>query len=137
MAVGEKAEVMRHLIGIFNQGGLSAISEHWTPDIVWHTDPRVPEPGVYEGKAEVSAYPQGWIGAFGDSFHLEIHEIVDLGEDDVLVVTTAHGHPLGDTVQETQFIDWTFINTLREGKIAAYRGFFDRATAFEAAGLSE
>jgi SnoaL-like domain len=121
VGVGEKVELMRRLIGIFNERGLPAISEHWTPDIVWHTEPHVPEPGVYEGKAAVSAYLQGWIGAFGDSFRLEIHEIVDLGGDDVLVVTTAHGHPLGETERETQFLDWTFINTLREEKIAVYR----------------
>ena len=134
---GEKAERVRHIIGIFNERGVSATAEYWTPDITWHTDPNVPEPGVYQGKGEVSAYLQGWNRAFGDSLRLEIHEIVDLGGDDVLVVTTASAHPLGDTQRETQFLDWTFILTLRDGQIAVYRSFFDKQRAFEAAGLLE
>jgi len=133
----ENVEIVRQIIGIFNEDGLSATAEYWTPDIVWHTDPNVPEPGVYEGKREVFAYLRGWNRAFGDSFHLKIHEFIDLGGDDVLVVTTASGHPGGDTKRDTQFLDWTFIITLREGKIAAYRSFFDKARALEAAGLSE
>ena len=104
---------MRHLIRIFNQGGLSAISEHWTPDIVWHTDPRGARtrPSTRVG-AEVSAYLQGWIGAFGDSLPSPRST-----RSSTSAKTTSCSSlpptaiPSGDTVQETQFIDWTFINT--------------------------
>jgi ketosteroid isomerase-like protein len=132
----EKAELVRRIIEVFNEGSLSATAEYWTPDVTWHTDPNVPEPGVYEGKPEVTAYLQGWVRAFGDSFRVQIHEIIDLGRNDVLVVTTVSGHPLGDTQRDAQFLNWAFILTLREGKIAVYRSFFDRERAFEAAGLS-
>jgi ketosteroid isomerase-like protein len=63
--------------------------------------------------------------------------LIDLGGDDALAVTTVTAHPLGATERETQFLDWTFIITLREGKVFRIRSFFDKAKAFEAAGLSE
>ena len=97
----EKAEIVRRIIGVFNEGSVSATAEYWTPDITWQTDPNVPEPGVYEGKAEVTAYLQGWVRAFGDSFRIKVHEIIDLADNDVLVVTTVSGHPLGDTQRDT------------------------------------
>jgi ketosteroid isomerase-like protein len=132
----EKADVIRRALSSFNAEGVSKAAEFWDPEIVWHTDPLVPEPGEYSGIDAVRAYLEGYMRAFG-AFRIEIHQIIDLGGDELLAVTTASGHPLGSTDRDTQFLDWCFIQTVRKGKILRIRSFLSKARAFEAAGLSE
>jgi ketosteroid isomerase-like protein len=132
----ENVEVVRQAFEAFNANGLSAMAETWDPEIVWHTDPTVPEPGVYEGKDAVRAYLEGFIRAFG-AWHLEVQDLIDLGGEDVLSVMTALGRPLGQTQQETQFLEWCHISSVRNNKAVRIRSFLDKERAFEAAGLSE
>ncbi len=129
-------EIVRRGFEAFNTEGLSGMERFWDPGIVWHTDPLVPEPGEYSGQEAVRTYLQGFIRAIG-AFRVDIHELIDLGGDDVLAVITALGHPLGATDRETQFLNWCFIMTLRDGKTVRIRSFLDKARAFEAAGLRE
>lgn len=74
--------------------------------------------------------------AFG-AFRFDIHEITDLGGDDILAVTTALGRPVGLAGADTQFLNWCLIVTLRDGKVVGIRSFLEKARALEAAGLSE
>jgi ketosteroid isomerase-like protein len=76
----------------------------------------VSKPGVYSGKEAVKTYLEGFIRAIG-MFRVETHEVIDLGGDDVLAVTTVSGHPLWATSRETQFLNWALTLTLRNGKI--------------------
>lgn len=46
----ENVEAVRQAFEAFNRGGIPAMQEFWDPEVVWHTDPMVPEPGVYEGR---------------------------------------------------------------------------------------
>ena len=129
----ENVEVIRQSVEAFNREGLPAMSEFWGPDIVWHTDPMVPEPGVYEGKEAVTAYLQGFIRAFG-AWRTEVHQLIDLGGEDVLSHATAYGRPLGQTQQD---LEWCHITSVRNNKVIRVRSFLDEKRAFEAAGLSE
>lgn len=132
----ENVQVIYRYMEAFNSKGLSGIEPFWDAEVIWHTDPLVPEPGVYSGKEAVKTYLEGFMRAIG-AFAVEIHEAIDLGGDDALVVTTVSGHPLAATSRETQFLNWAFILTFRNGKIVRIRSFFDKARALEAAGLSE
>ena len=132
----ENVEVVRRAFEAFNASGLSAMADFWDPEIVWHTDPLVPEPGVYEGKEAVRAYAEGFLRAFG-AWRIEVHDLIDLGGEDVLSVMTALGRPLGQTQQETQFLEWCHINSVRNEKAVRIRSFLDKERAFEAAGLKE
>jgi ketosteroid isomerase-like protein len=132
----ENVEVVRQMMEAFNRGGIPAVQEFWDPEIVWHTDPMVPEPGVYEGREAVTAYLEGFIRAFG-AWRVEMHDLIDLGGEDVLSVMTAHGRPLGQTQQETQFLEWCHIGSVRNNKVIRTRSFLDKQRAFDAAGLSE
>ena len=78
----ENVELVKHGFEAFNAGGLSAMAESWDDDIVWHTDPLVPEPGVYEGREALMAYLEGFIRAFG-AWRVEVHEVRDLGDEEV------------------------------------------------------
>jgi ketosteroid isomerase-like protein len=131
----EYVELARQASEAFNRGGIPAMQEFWDPEVVWHTDPMVPEPGVYEGKEAVVAYLEGFIRAFG-AWRVEVVDLVDLGGEDVLSVMTALGRPLGQTQQETQFLEWCHISTVRNNKVIRIRSFLDKGRAFEAAGLS-
>jgi hypothetical protein len=61
----ENVGIVRQSMEAFNARGLSAALEFWSPDVVWHTDLMVPEPGVYEGKEAVTTYLQGFLRALG------------------------------------------------------------------------
>jgi ketosteroid isomerase-like protein len=132
----EKVEVVRRSYQAFNENGLVGATEFWDSEIVWHTDPMVPEPGVYTGFDTVRTYLEGFIRAFG-AWHVDTRELIDLDGDEVLSVLTVGGRPLGQTDEETQFLDWAWIVSVREGKITHVRSFLDKDRAFEAAGLAE
>ena len=134
----ENVEIVRRYFTVYNeQSTLSAFEPYWHPEVTWHTDPRVPEPGVYRGKEAVSAYIEGFFRAIGGKFRVELKEVIDLGGEEVLAVTTFSAHPLAATERETQFRDWSFIITLREQKVFRIRSFIDKAEALQAAGLRE
>jgi len=132
----ENVEMVRRSYQAFNENGLAAVREIWDPEIVWHTDPLVPEPGVYTGFDAVGTYLEAFIRAFG-AWHIHAHEIIDLGGDEVLSVLTISGLPLGQTDAQTQILDWAWIVSVRDGKIARIRSFMDKDRAFEAVGLRE
>ena len=132
----ENVAVVRKAFEAFNRDGFRAMQEFWDPEIVWHTDPMVPEPGVYEGREAVTAYLEGFIRAFG-AWRLEVHDLIDLGGEDVLSFMTLSGRPLAQTQQETQFLEWCHISSVRNSKTVRIRSFLDKERAFEAAGLSE
>jgi ketosteroid isomerase-like protein len=132
----ENVEVVRRSYQAFNENGLAGAIEFWDAEIVWHTDPLVPEPGVYTGFNTVRTYLEGFIRAFG-AWHIDPHQLIDLGGNEVLSVLRVGGRPLGQTDRETQFLDWAWIVSVRDGKITHVRSFFDTDKAVEAAGLSE
>jgi ketosteroid isomerase-like protein len=135
----ENVEAVRTALEAFNSEGLASIPEYWHPDVEWHTDPVVPEPGVYTGFDAVRTYLEGFLRASGEmsintagGMQLSIDELIDLGEDDVLSLLTVSG-PSGD--DQGRSFSWAQIMSVRDGKIARVRSFLDEASAFEAAGL--
>ena len=129
-------EIVRRSYEAFNESALAGASEFWDSEIVWHTDPSVPEPGVYRGFDAVWTYLQGFVRAFG-TWHIDPDEITDLGGGEVLSVFKVSSRPLGQTDAQTQILDWAWIVSVREEKITCVRSFFDKDRAFEAAGLRE
>ena len=131
----ENVELVRRIFSEYQELGLASFAEFMDPDIEFHTDPLVPEPGVYEGKEAVIAYMEGWIGTF-KRFPIELKEVIDLGDEDVLMFTKIRGQLAGQGAADTE-LDWCVMNTIRGGKVTRIRSFFDRNRALEAAGLSE
>jgi ketosteroid isomerase-like protein len=134
--MSEKEDLIYRYMDAFNAEGFEGGARFWDPEVTWHTDPLVPEPGVYSGRETVRAYLEGFSRTLG-TFRVEVKQVIDLGGDDVLVVTTVAGHPLAATEREAQLFDWAFIISVREGRILRIHSFFDKGRAFEAAGLSE
>jgi ketosteroid isomerase-like protein len=139
----ENVQAVRRALEAFNDQGLASIPENWHPDVEWHTDPLVPEPGVYKGFDEVRTYLEGFLRASGGmsintagGMRLSIDELVDVGDDEVLSLLTVSGPAPGEDDRQPQFLSWAQIMSVRDGKIARVRSFLDEASAFEAAGLA-
>ena len=82
--------------------------------------------GVLEA---IAIWPEQW-----DDYHIEVVRLDDIG-DRVLAVTTNRGRGKASGVQvESPF---TFLFTLREGKLTEWRFFMQEEQALKALGLTE
>lgn len=127
----ENVEAIREAFERFASGdfsGLAELPDH--PEIV--TSREMPDAGTYRGEA-AREWLRAWIDSF-ESLTLEPVEILDAG-DRVLVEFIQRGQPRGgDTPVELR--TWS-VTTHREGIVARFELFQNRAQALEAAGLSD
>jgi uncharacterized protein len=102
-------------------------------DIEWVEDPQRADGSVYRGHDGVQESFERWLEQW-DEFGYEAERFVDCG-DDVLVVGHEHGRGMtsGASVTSRHYSVWT----IRAGKIARYREFYDEQAALEAVGLAE
>jgi len=101
------------------------------PDIEWveaAIDGR-----VYHGHGGVQQSFERWLDQW-EEFGYEAERFVDCG-DDVLVVGHEHARGMvsGASVTSRHYAVWT----IRAGKIARYREFYDEQTALQVVGLAE
>ena len=126
-------EIVRRSIDTFNVGGIEATAEFAHPDIVFEEPPSQPgvktARGIDDVRATFSAFDEAW-----EEHRSELEEIRDLGEGEVLTLTVEHLRGR-EGVAFSQ--PCATIYTLREGKIARVRPFWDRADALRAAGLAD
>ena len=101
------------------------------PDIEWVEEPQNVDGRIYRGHEGVQQSLERWLDQW-DEFGYEAERFVDCG-DDVLVVGREHGRGItsGAPVTSRHYSVWT----IRAGKIARYREFYDEHTALEAVGL--
>ena len=121
--------------GIDKQELLAALPE-WIaqvadPDIEWVEDPQRADRRVYRGHAGVQESFERWLEQW-DEFGYEAERFIDCGED-VRVVgrESARGMASGASVSSRHYAVWT----IRSGRIARYREFYDERAAREAVGL--
>jgi ketosteroid isomerase-like protein len=108
------------------------IAQTFTPDIEWVEDPQRADRRVYRGHEAVLQSWERWLEQWED-YGFEVERVIDCG-DDVLVVAGEHGRGAtsGVSVRAHNYA----VFTIREGKIARYREFYDEQQAREAAGLT-
>jgi len=85
----------------------------------------------YEGGVRQAM--EHWLEQF-DQYSYELQEIVDCG-DDVLVIAREEGR--GGTSGATVTAESYQLFTVRDGKVVRFRGFPDRGSALEAAGVRD
>jgi ketosteroid isomerase-like protein len=130
----DNVELVQHAIAVYNSGDADAFVDLFTDDCELETDPRFPEGGTFSGRESVRRFiaglHQGWQGGSA----VTVKEMRPAG-DSVLAYWEWHatGQRSGIAVSSDLFGLWT----LRDGRIARLRFFYDRAEALEAAGLSE
>ena len=103
------------------------------PDIEWVEEPQNVDGRVYHGYDGVRQSIERWLDQW-DEFGYEAERFVDCG-DDVLVVGREHGRGMtsGASVTSRHYSVWT----IRAGKIARYREFYDERAALKAVGLRD
>ena len=107
------------------------IEQTCDPDIEWVEDPQRADGAVHRGHEGVRRSWERWLENW-DEYGGETERLVDCG-DDVLVVAREQGRGAmsGASVSARIFA----VITMRGGKIARYREFYDERSALEAVGL--
>jgi ketosteroid isomerase-like protein len=131
----ENVEALRRSNRAFNDGELDRALEVWDPEAVYREQPGTPldTAEVLQGLDEIRASLMSYLAEFPD-FHSEIDELVDVDDKVVCVQRwTGTGRGSGLSVDLEEVILFTFEN----GKIIEGRVYADRASALEAAGITE
>jgi ketosteroid isomerase-like protein len=92
----------------------------------------VPGSAVLRGKDAAIDWSRRWWGTW-DEYVLDATEIVDAGEDRVVVVQRERGRGKGSGAQLER--RWAVIFTVRMGKVVRFEAFKTREEALEAAEL--
>ena len=123
--------------GMDKQALLAALPElipqMCTPDIEWVEDPQRADGHVYHGHEAVRESWERWLEQW-DEYGFQAERLIDCGEN-VLVVARERGRGAtsGASVSARNYV----VLTIREGKIARYREFYDEREARKAVALEE
>jgi ketosteroid isomerase-like protein len=131
----ENAEIVRESLSAYTERGLDALAAFWDADISWRAIEGAPDDvGEMRGREAVRRYLQDWLDMFDDVTNVP-EEVLDLGDDRVLVLQHATGRAKASGVQTD--IHYAVVYTLRNGKIVRGREYIDRNQALEALRLRE
>ena len=132
----ENVEIIAQQVDAANRQDAEAFVATVSPDVEWEDSVFFSEPlRIYRGRQEVHDWFVRAIVEPWESIHGEVEEIIDAGEDRLLVggFLTARGRGSG---VETRIDGW-FVFWFESGLMTRRRVFRDRAEALEAAGLSD
>jgi ketosteroid isomerase-like protein len=104
------------------------------PDVEWHTAQDLPDSTTHRGHDGVAALYAEWIGSF-EGFRVEVEEVIDGGDEAVIVVTRLRGR-FGGGNEEVDLVEM-HVWRLLDGKAIEIREYRTKAEALEAIGLSE
>ena len=129
----ENVEVVRRSLDAFQRGDFDAAMEALDPRIEYDLT-HFPDGKVYLGHDGVREAFRIWLGTWED-YRQEVAEVVDLGEDEVVVVLREFGRGKGSGIEVERSTAGVW--TLRDGKAVRIRFYAGKADALEAAGLRE
>jgi ketosteroid isomerase-like protein len=110
------------------------VFDFFDPEIEMREDPRFPEAGVFQGVEAVRRYFDQFTENF-DEFTLEVEDLIDLGEDSVLMLFRLRTRGKGSGAKAEARPGWIY--TIRNGKAVRIEAYFDRSEALAAAGLRD
>jgi uncharacterized protein len=131
----ENVDVVRAAFAAYGQGDTEAVLELCAKDIVITQPPEVPgvSPRQYGHAGVLEAFaiwPEQW-----DEYRIESMRVAADPGDYVIVVTRQRGRGKQSGVEVD--MEFTFLFTVREGKIAEWQLFVSEDQALAAAGLRE
>jgi ketosteroid isomerase-like protein len=132
----ENVEVVRQAVDALNRRDADAFVALARPDVEWK-EPTDPFPGlrpIYHGRDGVREWLVEAFLELWESFHVEIEEITESGDDRVFfgLKLTARGAASG---VETEIHTWSVTWHADDGKVARRALFWTRDEALEAAGI--
>jgi ketosteroid isomerase-like protein len=127
-------EIVRRMYDAWKRGDFEVALSYIHSDVQWSEPPDNPGARTWSGHEGVRGALTTWMGAWED-FRYEIRELIDCGDDRVLLSArqTGRGKGSGIEISEENFS----LYEVREGKIVNQRMFRHRAEALEAAGLAD
>ena len=131
----ENVELIQRANEVFNEAGMGADEtlSFFAADAVFEEPPEQPSPTVAEGRDAIGRvfgqFDEAW-----EEHRSEVEEIRVLDDERLLVLSIEHFRDR-DGIEIAQPCGTLF--TLREGKIARMRSFWERENAFAAAGARE
>jgi ketosteroid isomerase-like protein len=138
----ENLEVVRQMLLAFRKGDVAVVmrdvAQLLDPEIEMDTT-RAPMPGlagIYKGPAEVARFWSGWGDAWGSLGEFEDPELIDAGDQ---VFAWFHRHEMrgkGSGI-EVDMPGYGWVYSIRNRRFVRGTFYLDRASALEAAGLSE
>jgi ketosteroid isomerase-like protein len=129
----ENVQAVRAGYEVFNRTH-EPVPEMLHPEVEWHTAEDLPDSGTHRGVNGIAKLFSDWAESF-ENFQADIEEIIDGGDEAVIVVARLHGRLKGSS--EEVVLPETHVWKLRDGKAFEVREYRTRAEALEAAGLRE
>ncbi len=131
----ETVEIIAQQVDAFTRQDAEEFVATVSPDVEWEDAMFWSEPRrIYRGRQEIREWFVRAVVEPWESFHVEVEEIIDAGEELVIAggLLTVRGRGSG---VETQTHGWS-VFWFEGGLISRRRIFLERAEALEAAGLS-
>jgi ketosteroid isomerase-like protein len=113
-----------------NRGKVRAAFAGVHPQAEWHQPLTFPDAGVLRGREEIVAWYTRLLEE-SDDFRLDLQELIDAGDGQVVVRSTARGR--GPTSGITSELEMTELYEIQNGLIVRAREFVDSSRALEAA----
>ena len=134
----ENVDLVRGVIEASQRGEMTAVFAAYDPNIEWYIREVAPpitdfEP-VYRGHEGIREFWRKWADAW-EAPAFEYEEFIDAGHTVVSVLSQRVRGRASGIAQEWKSYGQNW--TIKDGKIVRVEFFPDRATALEAAGLSE
>jgi len=128
------SDLLHRFYESFNQGDLDSVLELCTDDVELYQDPDVVEMVAAltpRGQERIAQYLRGWLDSWSD-YHARPQEFLQSGEQ-VAALTQLRAR--GKNSQFEIEVDMADVFTLRDGRIARFRLYIQRADALESLGL--
>lgn len=108
------AQAVAEAIDAVKRRDPSSFDRYYTPDCVWHVLGDFPMSGTYKGLGEVMAYLSQLFELSGDTFDMDVHDI--LGSDEhVVTLNTMRGRRADGRVLADNAVS---VLHMRDGRIA-------------------
>jgi uncharacterized protein (TIGR02246 family) len=128
----DNIELIRRVFAVFSAGDTDAFMDLFTDDAVVQTDPTFPEGGTLVGHEPIRRFHEGlregWYGG-GAVIATDVRTAGDR------VFASVDWTATGEASRIETSSRWHIVASVRDGKIARWRYFADRAEALDAAGL--
>jgi ketosteroid isomerase-like protein len=129
----ENVELARLGYEAVNRGDIDSLLDLCAPDVEWQ-DPGAIDTSAVTGKDAVRAFFETVLEPWAE-LRREPEEIIDLGENRVLVLFHMTGRGKGSGIEvDARAAD---LLTIREGRLVRWMSYPDRTQALEAAGQRE
>lgn len=113
------AELLRSGYAAFAEGDVGAVLALFSEDIAWHIPGRNLLSGDYTGHDEVLGFFQALGERSNGTFRLDVHDVLDNGEDKVLALVTENAERGGARLQFEAVHVWR----MQDGKATSMQAF--------------